>query len=1359
MGKRARKTRWRALDIADDHSDSEESNTNSSAVSGRYPRSYRSSAHHSKYSYSSQSTPARRRYQYDGSTKTTRSSSTTSENKITFNEDEYTRITTPRQDVLFKKGYLNKPKSYQSQTSTGNSTISTGYSTENGTPDHQSTDLDYESQFVFPNGFVDTNGIYYVNSYEPYPLMLINPPTYYHEFSNVKSKRYSTGSLSESMSPNNEESASQDLSQSGGEASNSVSDYSSGAPVYNMVFPGYYVNGTSPLNELPNGHHNGEPVKKLKKRRERKSSKTIPGDSSENTDANYSDDDINQKRCISPTPESPAAEASPEPDASAIDQVQTPVPTSNASNDTEHESKTAANIASCDIPPTDGCADPKTETAEISADAQLARPTSPSSKQSLLKPDAEEFVPRTYQPVMPPPHIKMLPPNFLPIPLVSINDFGGPNFNHHAAFIPSGIPINFIPHHPGQKMFPPVPGFINFAPPVVHETKIEEVTDQNENQSPDDDKEKGNAATPSHTPEIDDNKPTHNKPLDIATVVSKLEEAAKQQEKAENNKENFTQTSTIENGFRKPTKYNKISPSKKTFYKYRNGMTRNGPFAPKNYDSSPSNPGTPVHYRESPERKIATPLSITEKNESTITEKPVATDEERQSILNSTPKSNTDSANTEKPQNKPKYFSKIDDNKANRNSPERFRKTWKPNGYQSPNQNQNGFASPRRQPNGPYSPHHHKYNINTNEKRGGNADLTKNYSDMLKKDQIKPINNQTANQVSTEGVKQTNPSHNNTEKANAQLAKSRPNQWISVSNRKKKKNKSFEDNGFDTDEKPDMRESISNNDGDFESYDVSQLVDVVPPSKQLTPTEEQNEKSIGDILSSIAQQESSKGQQTPTDIPEVSEIEKKIIIKIEEDKIYKEVAEQLEVVPPKDELNVNLTIPTKDESSEKQETTEETFKVKKSKKGTQKPLLKKVIITDIDLSMTVEEVKSPLQKSIKKVETERKTTPTTVETPVVNTQNSVEVPNELAESTEKKSKKKKKKTTKQITHSNPTSPTATITAPEISYDFLLESNVLDETEEKTNDEISLELDKLIQKGMYSSLQSKIKSFNTENDTDRFFMDLDSVVSPKKESIPGANGFMKTPDFNRIFQSKRQFLKPNMVSVEPDITDNSVADHEVDNKNTPFNPDAADSSAGSVLDETQQVDEVRAADTTVTETPAISEEDKDDVKQLYPITQAVKDWMSRTRETTPEIDILKSPSTIKREFGNNAHSEIGLNSLESDPDDDEITLFSTADDADRDQPDLLEYWDDLEDDIFPKHSRNHDQTDRVCCGEKQCSKCRNDNLKYGDEEIEVYESKYGENEAFLNLQKLNENEKITPRPTGALPHRAVCCTIQ
>lgn len=46
------------------------------------------------------------------------------------------------------------------------------------------------------------------------------------------------------MSPNNEEATSQDFS--GGEASNNVSDYSGHHQVYNMVYPGYYVNGVCP---------------------------------------------------------------------------------------------------------------------------------------------------------------------------------------------------------------------------------------------------------------------------------------------------------------------------------------------------------------------------------------------------------------------------------------------------------------------------------------------------------------------------------------------------------------------------------------------------------------------------------------------------------------------------------------------------------------------------------------------------------------------------------------------------------------------------------------------------------------------------------------------------------------------------------------------------------------------------------------------------------------------------------------------------------------------------------------------------------------------------------------------------------
>lgn len=46
------------------------------------------------------------------------SSGSPSQPKIIFNEDEYTRITTPRQDMLFKKGYLSKKKPWSGNANT-----------------------------------------------------------------------------------------------------------------------------------------------------------------------------------------------------------------------------------------------------------------------------------------------------------------------------------------------------------------------------------------------------------------------------------------------------------------------------------------------------------------------------------------------------------------------------------------------------------------------------------------------------------------------------------------------------------------------------------------------------------------------------------------------------------------------------------------------------------------------------------------------------------------------------------------------------------------------------------------------------------------------------------------------------------------------------------------------------------------------------------------------------------------------------------------------------------------------------------------------------------------------------------------
>lgn len=90
--------------------------------------------------------------------------------------DEYTRITTPRQDVLFKKGYLSRPKRTFISTDTNTSSsgaVSVVSTEESATPSSQSfspehctsipemQDQDY-SPFPYPS-FVDQNGLFYVN--------------------------------------------------------------------------------------------------------------------------------------------------------------------------------------------------------------------------------------------------------------------------------------------------------------------------------------------------------------------------------------------------------------------------------------------------------------------------------------------------------------------------------------------------------------------------------------------------------------------------------------------------------------------------------------------------------------------------------------------------------------------------------------------------------------------------------------------------------------------------------------------------------------------------------------------------------------------------------------------------------------------------------------------------------------------------------------------------------------------------------------------------------------------------------------------------------------------------------------------
>uniref|UniRef100_A0A1B0GI35 Uncharacterized protein n=2 Tax=Lutzomyia longipalpis TaxID=7200 RepID=A0A1B0GI35_LUTLO len=143
---------------------------------GHRRRNYQQNSYHGRH-FGRRSSPSYR-CTYSGQNANSRDNA-----KPAFNEDEYTRITTPRQDVLFKKGYLSRPKRFNSfagppndpattPPSSGSGAMSVTSMDDSATPSTQSispehyhsasdaSDGDYP--FMYP-GFFDQNGVLYVN--------------------------------------------------------------------------------------------------------------------------------------------------------------------------------------------------------------------------------------------------------------------------------------------------------------------------------------------------------------------------------------------------------------------------------------------------------------------------------------------------------------------------------------------------------------------------------------------------------------------------------------------------------------------------------------------------------------------------------------------------------------------------------------------------------------------------------------------------------------------------------------------------------------------------------------------------------------------------------------------------------------------------------------------------------------------------------------------------------------------------------------------------------------------------------------------------------------------------------------------
>ncbi|CAG5076524.1 Protein of unknown function [Cotesia congregata] len=195
-----RKTRWRTLNIADcpsappgDDDDEDSSRKPRENSTKNTTQSTHKSSHSRSSDQKNGTTENGVANRNSGGTSPSRSS----QPKIIFDENEYTRITTPRQDVLFKKGYLARKKVWSGNNASTSATPST---TESQSASHSTADLltpadgsettedpqllDYREngleelsnaeqtvQMSYGTFYDHASGYYY-----EYPVMVVGPP-------------------------------------------------------------------------------------------------------------------------------------------------------------------------------------------------------------------------------------------------------------------------------------------------------------------------------------------------------------------------------------------------------------------------------------------------------------------------------------------------------------------------------------------------------------------------------------------------------------------------------------------------------------------------------------------------------------------------------------------------------------------------------------------------------------------------------------------------------------------------------------------------------------------------------------------------------------------------------------------------------------------------------------------------------------------------------------------------------------------------------------------------------------------------------------------------------------------------------
>lgn len=1008
--------------------------------------------------------------------------------------------------------------------------------------------------------------------------------------------------------------------------------------------------------------------------------------------------------------------------------------------------------AKCDDESTRKC-DTTSEGEEITSSSSSSSSVPKESREETkespkcdLKPDAQEFIPKAYRQmenVLPPMEQQNavqyvnFQPGFVPIPMINpMGDISPIQAYPAPAFLPPGIPINFVP--PNAKI---VPNFINVIPDATYAPKnVDTIVAQQrqdgdvtrnttESLTVDNETPKTPTATPNELSKV---QKVNKTDIDIARIVSKLEQAAKEQRQSENSKKYVR-------------KYNKTRYQSSNNYQDRNKNPADGEERYKNRSG--------FVYKRQQQHNGVNRIN--------------AVDSKHQEVSQNVPKQEV--RVTETPQNNENVANNTHINNENvANQKETFKN--------KPIQNCS----------------------NNNKKK------TPNYSDSLKSQQCprfeRHLLEKTPKPAPESAVKQAIVSKIGHA---PKQQKATTNQWISVSSRRKRKNKGGNE-GEENEIVPgeEEEESVENKDA-FESYDVSLLVDVVPITAK--ENEEEDAKVNETNVEEVHQEVESKEVDEITVI-DVRDIEKELL---------KEESHTAEEV-------VNI-----------QEVTE-TIK-RKPKKSTQKSLSKRIIIKDTfvpeiaapsavakkaaESSTVVSETKNEPETTTKIEEvTENTATVEEIVVPeVVKETNAVDT---SLSTPDKRNKKKKKKPTRPLLSKSQSvsSSNTTINNLDDSYDFLLENSILDDGEDKTNVEISQELDRMIQKGIYSNLEEKMRSLNVDLVNDTFFNTLLNANAPPGDKNGDFSSLLKNTaqlfnrpkrneDFNKINIDFSKIKLPTTKEPQPstsktgifvenpqvneilknvcdDLPKLEVTDLEVATKKSKSNGKLKNKSKknSNKSEEHQKKPNTKNKESKndkvckeIVSEPQVEEElptkvDDSDAKNagnnLYPITKAVKEWMTKTRENTPEVEILKSPRRIYKEFCENEKQEDdssltnGHRDVEDEKqrknseNDEDITIFSTED-----EPNLLECWEndpEMQKTIAKQNGQVYDNR-KMMNGDVSSD---SSSLEEAEDVIEVYESKYGKNEDFLKLQaEIKEKKEAMNFPKhGNLPYRAICCSI-